>query len=196
MKGVWRGMRSTWHADLFPHDRMRSGRVYDRNELSRLFDLKALSAEQSPFNGVFDTSAGDIRYLRVRDSDLSDAGLVIAGHSSFTAADSALLSRLTPHIKLASRSYLELEQERARSSISAHAMERLNFGWLTLDEHCRILDVSENIEAHVPQDQSDRSKLAWLSNIQLCQSRKTDPGGGQEPIDRTSNAFQRRESVS
>ena len=57
-----------------------------------------------------------------------------------------LLDALLPHLRVALRVFVTLERERARSSTRSEAMSRLNFGWMSLDRRCRIVDSDEQAE--------------------------------------------------
>ena len=124
--------------DAAPH--LREGRVYTFEEL---------------VPGTFNTRTAPmldglgihhLRTLRVTDVNDSHAWLTIAGPQDMGAASASLLSRLGPHLKIALNNLAALERERRRASISSDMIGRLNFGWLTIDARCRIIDQSANVQ--------------------------------------------------
>lgn len=135
--------RERYEAAPLPHQTMREGRIYDLDQLIDPGD---------PFRQSFYAdmlAPGGGRYLRtVRITEQSgvDAWLSIVSDNDFGAVDSSLLSRIVPHFRMALRNFVALERERFRSSISSEAFGRLNFGWITLDAKCRILDTTPNVE--------------------------------------------------
>lgn len=48
---------------------------------------------------------------------------------------------LAPHLALATRTLVALEEERMRADIAQEAMHRLNFGWLTFDGDGRVIEI-------------------------------------------------------
>jgi DNA-binding CsgD family transcriptional regulator len=132
-----------FHSDPAQHRKMREGRVYGFDELidpGQPVQRAILTEALAP------AGMGFLRSVRVTEPAGTDAWLTIVGAADFPAAVGALISRLVPHLRIALRSLVALERERVRSSISSEAMGRLNFGWLTLDPRCRILDATPNIE--------------------------------------------------
>jgi DNA-binding CsgD family transcriptional regulator len=124
------------------HDAMREGRVYGLEELVDRDD----PVQRAFLDDVL--IPGGVRHMRsvrVMEPGGTDAWLTIISDRSFPAAAGSLLSRLVPHFRSALRSFVSLERERMRSSISSEAMSRLNFGWLTLDAQCRILDTTPHM---------------------------------------------------
>lgn len=81
------------------------------------------------------------RIMRVTTPGGYNAFLVIwRGTHDFTAAHSAMLAALGPHLAISLRIHAELERERTRAGISGEAVRRLNFGWLRLDARGHVLD--------------------------------------------------------
>ena len=119
---------------------LREGRVYAWDELT--------AADQGV--RTFATPEGfgfrHLRTLRLTDANDAHAWLTIAGPRDMGAASAALLSRLGPHLKIALNNLAALERERRRASISSEMIGRLNFGWLTIDARCRIIDQSANVQ--------------------------------------------------
>lgn len=130
--------------DPLPHRAMREGRVY---ALSEIIDSED-PAQRSFYEEVL--APGGARYarsVRVTEQSGVDAWLTLTDAKELSATAGSLLSRIVPHLRTALRSYVALERERLRSAISAGAIVRLSFGWLTLDARCRILDETMNIKA-------------------------------------------------
>lgn len=122
---------------------MREGRVYTLEELTDPGDkLQRGFVDEVPRSG----DAGHLRAIRVTEAGGTDAWLTIIDERPLGPAVGSLLSRLVPHLRIALHSFVTLERERVRSSISSEMMGRLNFGWLTVDARCRILDHSPNID--------------------------------------------------
>ena len=108
-------------------EEMREGRVYALAELA-------------------DGQAGDLRAIRLRGEAGEDAWLALVSGASFSAEHSRLLTALAPHLRVALRVMSSLEQEKARASMSADAFARMNFGWIAIDERCRIVDLDEQAQ--------------------------------------------------
>lgn len=129
--------------DALPLHRMRQERVYSFAELVEPYD----PAMNELYNTTFSKGrAPFLRSMRVTDTGGTDAWVSLINMSDFYSSPSFLLSRLAPHLRNAVRTYATLEKERSRSSISAEALGRLNFGWVALDQSCRIIDTTDNIQ--------------------------------------------------
>lgn len=120
-----------------PRHRMREGRIYGLDEL--------IDPGNPPERTFLDTTV-HLRTVRVTDAGGTNAWLSILNDRELPAAATSLLSRLVPHLRIALNSLVTLERERVRSSISSEMMGRLNFGWLTIDARCHILDQSPNAD--------------------------------------------------
>lgn len=107
-------------ADLLD-EQMREGRVYALAELGEKRD-------------------GDLRAMRLAEKEGWDAWLALCSNGAFTAEHSSLLAALAPHLRVALRVLASLEREKAHASMSADAFARMNFGWIAIDERCRIVD--------------------------------------------------------
>lgn len=117
---------------------MREGRVYTLDELKEL--RGDIESPPAPVRKFF------MRSVRISGSGGVEAWLTLGHHRDFKAADGALLANLVPHVRIALRSFIALERERFHSSVASTAFSRMNFGWLTLDARCHIVDVSPNME--------------------------------------------------
>ena len=125
--------------DPFAYRHRHEGRVYSLEELIDPGDPvhRAFHAELMVPQGM--TS---LRSVRVTEAGSFDAWLGCAGGDGMGSPASALLSALVPHLRAALRSFVAFERERFHASITSEAFGRLNFGWLTLDAHCRIVDLT------------------------------------------------------
>ncbi|WP_088182506.1 helix-turn-helix transcriptional regulator [Sphingobium sp. Z007] len=128
--------------DPLPYRNMREGRVYALAELIPP-DNAALQSYRSDF--LHGMGVEDIRSVRVTESSGVDAWLSLAGVRISSSA-TALLTALAPHLRTALRGFVALEREKLRSTLTSEAFGRLNFGWLTLDAQCRILDMTPHVE--------------------------------------------------
>lgn len=122
---------------------MRQGRVYTLDELLNPRDAVHQAYRDEFLNGLGITN---IRSVRVTEPSGVDAWLTCAGDRNIGSAVGAMLTALTPHMRIALRSLVALERERFRSSVTSDAFGRLNFGWLTLDARCRIIDMTPHVE--------------------------------------------------
>lgn len=121
---------------------MRDGRIYSLDELFDATDPNhiAFRADLLAPQGL-----ADMRSVRVTDQSSVEAWLVCSGGREIGASTGALLRSLVPHLRVAMRSFVSLDRARFRSRVSIDAFGRLNFGWLTLDDRCRVVD-SANME--------------------------------------------------
>jgi DNA-binding CsgD family transcriptional regulator len=103
---------------------LRPGRVYDFDELLE---------PAEPSNG---TQAG--RVVRVTEAGGTSAWLTITRQEgAFSAADSALMSSLAPHLTVLLRTFVTLERLRLRNMIGEDALLRAGVHWGALDGHGR-----------------------------------------------------------
>ena len=88
------------------------------------------------------------RALRVVRVGAGDRALTLAiGDSPAPGAEIAsLLSALVPHLRVALDVLAAIERERSRASVSAEALRRMNFGWIAVDERCRIVELDAQAE--------------------------------------------------
>jgi DNA-binding CsgD family transcriptional regulator len=129
--------------DPLPHRRMREGRVY---ALPELMDPNDAIQRSFVDEVLVPGGMGYLRSVRLTEAGGTDAWLTIVNDRDFSAATGSLLSRITRHVRIALHNFVALERERMRSSISSEMMGRLNFGWLTIDSRCRIVDQSPNVD--------------------------------------------------
>lgn len=109
---------------------MREGRAYGLDELVEL------GGDASALDGLT-----HLRSMRVSAGHALDAWLLLAGERSLGAGTAGLLTALAPHLRVALRTFAAMERERARSSMNADVVRRMNFGWISIDQRCRIVDL-------------------------------------------------------
>lgn len=129
--------------DPLAYRSMREGRVYALDELIDLSD-----PEQRRFHEKVLAPQGltAMRSIRVKEPGGVDLWLGCSGGKEIGSATGALLTSLAPHLRIALRSYTELERERFRRTVSGQAFDRLKMGWLSLDAAGRIIDATDNVE--------------------------------------------------
>lgn len=116
-----------------PGREMREGRVYALQEM-----LDQSRALETQFEG---------RIVRVAEPGGLDAWLCcIAGREASWAVVSALLTDLAPHVRVALRTFGALERQRLGSALSPEAHRSLDYGWVMLDERCRIVNASADMD--------------------------------------------------
>lgn len=108
---------------------LREGRVYSGSELG----------------------TGPTQLVRLAGESGLVVILSVAGASELGADIASLLSALVPHFAVALRVFSSLERERARSEMSAEAFARINFGWISLDARCSIVDCDPQAERMLQQ---------------------------------------------
>ncbi|HKX77974.1 MAG TPA: helix-turn-helix transcriptional regulator [Novosphingobium sp.] len=97
-----------------------------------------------------------IDYVRVQPvlaPNGTQGWLTCAGAREQEQPATILLARLAPHVKQALRTYAMLEEQKFTSAITIEAARRANFGWLTLDHRCRVLDSTPELELAFDQSQ-------------------------------------------
>jgi len=109
---------------------LRDGRVYDLTELA--------ADTQAAFGGL--------RLLHLTAPGEIAATLALAAPQPLGVAVGSLLAALAPHLRAALRTLAALERERARAELSEGVIARMNFGWISLDRQCRIVDCNAPAE--------------------------------------------------
>lgn len=119
---------------------MREARIYGLDEL-------APSDQAGPLRGDLRTAGiVNLQAVRLTEPGGTEAWLACAGGRILGAATGALLLALAPHMRIALRNYAALERERFRSAVTGEAFSRLKIGWMTLDQHGRIIEATDDIE--------------------------------------------------
>lgn len=127
---------------------MREGRVYT---LEELVEAAAETHRALHHNILTNYGLSSMRLMRLREQSGLDAWLVLAGCRKLGAEVGNLFSALTPHLRVALRVLAALERERARSFLNADAFSRMNFGWISVDANCSIVDLDDHAERLLQQ---------------------------------------------
>lgn len=121
--------------DPTPYHRLRPGRVYAANEL-----IDPDDARHSRFRREYLDRIG-IRYgrfMRIIETGGRSAWLsVTRAADDFTAADSALLSSLAPHLAIALRTLVKLDRLCLQAATADNALRRAGIGWAMMDRDAR-----------------------------------------------------------
>lgn len=116
---------------------LRDERVYALSELRTPFGRWANRThnDQHP--------AKDARILFVTEPGGLRAVLELSAQdATFAPADSALLSRMAPHLRRSLRSYAEIERKKASAMLVPQEMGHRNFGWIRLNADATISETS------------------------------------------------------
>ncbi len=137
-------LQNFFQADSVPAERPPSqaeGRPY---ALDALFDLYT-PAEKEFYRATLKThGVGAIRQMRVRENTGVDAWLTLARQGpDFGPDDDALLTAVAPVLRGVLQLYVAMERERFAASLTAEAVRRLQFGWISLDKSGRVIDCDE-----------------------------------------------------
>lgn len=127
-----------------PYQQMREGRVYAQEEL-----IDPTHADHRAFYEQLIQPWGlpQSRSMRVTIAGELTLWLGCAGGPGIGwSAISALMASLAPHLKVAFRNFAALERASLRADVSTQAFARRDFGWVTLDARCRIVEASDNID--------------------------------------------------
>ncbi len=112
--------------------------------------VPAISAdmrEARVYSGAeLDHDTDGLRAVRVTGERLS-LTLAVLAPDALGAEIASLLSALVPHLRVALRVLESIDRERSRASVSAEAFRRMNFGWIAVDQRCRIVDVDAQAES-------------------------------------------------
>jgi DNA-binding CsgD family transcriptional regulator len=137
---------------------MRPNRVYSLVEL-----LDPRNPDHQRFTREFMAPATirNARLVRVSEPGGYEGWLLIGrAEADFDASESALLSALASHLAIALRTYAAFQRERLRADISGEAIQRLNFGWITLDAAGTIVDYDDQADRLLRQSTALRKTAA------------------------------------
>ena len=138
-------LRTMWEDELHRSDprsqaRLRDGRVYDLAELLDRVDQPGSSKARDLFTA---SGIGHLRMVRITEPSGVNAGIYCTRErGAFTSAESALLSKVAPHLRRALRSHIALEREKNRFTIASEVVERLNFSWIALNAQGCVVETS------------------------------------------------------
>jgi DNA-binding CsgD family transcriptional regulator len=129
--------------DPVPYFDLEDGRVYALSDLIVPSD----PVHQAFVREILQPDGVDaMRMVRVTEPGGISAWLNVSrSGSDFTPADGATLREAAPHLRRSLRAYSEIERQKANTRITAEVMERLKFGWISLNKKGVI--VSESVEA-------------------------------------------------
>lgn len=133
-----------YRSDPVPYHRLRPDCVYALSEFLDLSDPRHQRFREE----ILEPSQFHFgRLMRVEEESGADAWCIVARASQdFSAADAQLLASLAPHLRIALRTYVTIEHERLRAGISSDVVQRLNFGWLSLDYQGHVVDMDGQAE--------------------------------------------------
>ena len=129
---------SLYKSDPLPYRQLDEGRVYALGDLLLSGDPAhdAYRAQLLAPSGM-----NVLRIVRVAETSGVSAWLTVSRQAGdFEPNIESLLAGLVPFLRAALRSYVTLERERMAAQVANEAINRMSFGWLTLDADGRILD--------------------------------------------------------
>lgn len=130
---------SLYKSDPMPYHELDDGRVYALPELLRFGDPEHESYRNQL---LIPSGMNMMRMMRVVEAGGVSAWLTVSRRKDdFGRDDDALIAALAPFLRAALRSFIALERARTSASVATEAINRMNFGWLTLDADGRILDM-------------------------------------------------------
>lgn len=127
-----------YKTDPMPYRQLEEGKVYALPELLRFGDPEHDSYRRQLLEP---SGMNFMRMLRVAEPGGVSAWISVSRRKGdFRAGDDELLAALAPFLRAALRGFMALERERISATVANEAINRMNFGWLTLDGAGRILD--------------------------------------------------------
>ena len=136
------GVESLYDMGRLPYDRLRPGRVYHMAEFT------SIDAQSRAFHENYNRQMGlsDERIVRIKEQEGTSAWLMLARNQGvFSAADSALLAAVAPHVAVALRSFVLSERDRIRAAASSDGLSRAGVGWIALGRDARIIDLDPKL---------------------------------------------------
>jgi DNA-binding CsgD family transcriptional regulator len=128
--------------DPLPYFSLAEGRAYRLDELltagdPRHEDYRRRMLEPSGMNVL--------RILRVEEQSGINAWLTASRkRGEFSAEADALLKGLAPYLRAGIAAQVALERERTSATVANAAIQRMNFGWITLDASGKVLDADSH----------------------------------------------------
>lgn len=124
--------------DAVAYYRLRPGRVYDAEEL---LDPTNSHGDRFRADVMERIGACSARFMRVTEAGGASAWLMLTrAAGDFSAADAALVSALAPHLTIALKTLLTIEQEQFRARTGTMILDRAGIGWLAIGEDQRVID--------------------------------------------------------
>ena len=129
---------SFYQRDPTPYHEMNEGRVYALGELLQSDN----PAHAAYLKAVMIPSGMNVaRMMRVIEPSGVNAWLTITRRrQDFNSKDDSLLSSIAPYLRGVLRSFIALERERTNAVLAGDAIQRLRFGWITLDATGHVLE--------------------------------------------------------
>lgn len=121
--------------DRSRYDRLRPGRVYSGDEFDDHDPLRKARRKRD----MRKLGLVDERVVRVLDEPSASAWLIIASERPCTAADSAVLSSLSPYVAAALRGFLQSEHQKLADVLNARSLDRARCGWIVFDKTAKVL---------------------------------------------------------
>jgi DNA-binding CsgD family transcriptional regulator len=135
------------HAKYSAYVERPENRALSEGKPYTLAELRSADGEigREFFNELVDRrGVSAVLQMRVREASGIHAWLTIARHGEdFGEHDDALLRSIAPTLRGVLQLYVAMERERYAASLTADAVRRLQFGWLTLDNQGQVLDCDE-----------------------------------------------------
>lgn len=133
-----------YKTDPMPYRELEEGKVYALPDLLRFGD----PAHDSYYRQLLEPSGMNLlRMLRVAEPGGVSAWITVSRRrGDFRPKDDELLAALAAFLRAALRGFIALERERTSATVANEAINRMNFGWLTLDGTGRILDADPHAE--------------------------------------------------
>jgi DNA-binding CsgD family transcriptional regulator len=127
--------------ELLLQETMIEGRPHTLKELLRL----RTEPHATHFRMFLDQlGISAILQMRVREPGGVDAWLTVGRHGEdFCRQGTALFAAIAPVLRGVLQLFVAMEQKRFAASLTAEAVRRLQFGWLTLDRTGRVLECDE-----------------------------------------------------
>ena len=132
---------SFYKQDPTPYHEMSEGRVYALGELLR---------SDNPAHATYlktvmvPSGMNAARMVRVEEPSGVSAWLTITRRKQdFEAQDGTLLNSIVPYLRSVLHSYVALERERTNAALAGDAIQRLSYGWITLDAAGRVLETDD-----------------------------------------------------
>jgi len=130
--------QSFYQRDPTPYHDMVEGHVYQLHELLRADDPTHEAYRKAV---MAPSGMNAIRMMRVVEPSNVSAWITITKREAdFGADDELLLNEIAPYLRRVLRHFVALERERTNALLAGEAIQRLNFGWITLDAMGRILE--------------------------------------------------------
>lgn len=131
-------------SDPLPYHELREGRVYTLSELLRRDD----PAHEFYRTELLAPSGMNVmRMMRFEEPGGVSGWITVSRREGeFAAEDEGLIRALAPALRAALRSFVALERERINATVASEAINRLNFGWITLDARGCVLDADRHGE--------------------------------------------------